>query len=152
MNIDDDTFAKIATAALAPAPPTLAAEHAAPIVQLARLTADADDREDDDEAVALGELVAHTCALAAITPPPEVDLPRDDLDRFERIGALATPLRGTPAAGLAYVVAHLLTISDLDIAPAENAFLERLREALGLDPERAGELAATAAELVTPEA
>ena len=67
-----------------------------------------------------------------------------------RLKALAGKL-ATPAAGeLAYAVAYLLTVADVQLAPEEDAIVESLRTALGIGEDRAAEIAATVSAAITP--
>lgn len=156
MDLDADTFRRIVNATAGkPAgavPARLTASEGTALVRIARLAVDADDREDDEEMAFLEQLVAHICALADITAPAEADLPRDAGERTTQLADIASVLVGKPSAALGYVVAYLMTISDLDVAPVEATFVEDAGEALDIDRDHGDELIATVGELVTPKA
>jgi hypothetical protein len=79
-------------------------------------------------------------------------LPIDAEERRAQIASLATQLATTSARELAYLVAYLLIVSDLELAPVETELLEGLQRALWIEGPRASELAAEVSELVTPGA
>jgi hypothetical protein len=148
MNITSESFRQIA--AVAGVSANLTADEGRALVAIVRLAIDADEREDDDELVAADDIIAHACALAQIDVPPAMELPHDDVERDAMVRDLAEPLRGTPAGALAYLVAYLVSIADFDIAPVEGWLVDRVRETVGLDPDRAREVAAAATEVITP--
>ena len=76
--------------------------------------------------------------------------PNCDEDDDERIHGLAAKLSTSASKELAYAVSHLLTVVDVQIAPEEEAFLESLRTALGIDDDRADDLAAQLGAAITP--
>lgn len=127
------------------------------ILLIAQLAAGIDLDEDTDERGLLRAFTRHLCAFAGIpessvpvlSPLP---LPIDVEERCARIAAISTQLPTTRARELAFVVAHLLIVSDLELAPVEAELLDGLRPALSIDARRADELVAEASELVTPGA
>jgi hypothetical protein len=130
-------------------PGKLSAEDAETIAELAQLSVDADGQEDAEEIqmfFALGKIVYEIAGLTD-TPTPTFAV---DIDDNERLEELARKLATKEARELAYAVAHVLAIVDIQIAPEENEFLENLRGALGLGDERADELAGQLAEAITP--
>jgi hypothetical protein len=131
-------------------PGKLSPTDADTIVSLAQLSVDADDQEDSAEIRLLSSLGKAVFKRAGLdrTPRPELVDAADDADA--RMHELARKL-GTPhAREVAYAVAHLLAISDISIAPAEDRFLVSLRSALAIDPARADEIAALAGASITP--
>lgn len=157
MDIDATRFRKIVRMVFEQVEPgyrddgrLLSPGEAQAIVKLARLAVDADDREDEDEVAILDTLVDHVCKLAGVAPPPLEALPRDDLERSARLAELVPPIAGKASGALAYIIVYLLIVSDMDIAPAETRFVEQVRDAVGLDQSRGQDLAASAAEIVTP--
>lgn len=133
-------------------PGALAEADADAIVAIAQLTVDADGREDAEETqkfFAIGKAVlAH--AGRPETPTPTF-LETDDEDD-EHLRALAAALSTPAAKELAYAVAFMMAIADVDLAPEEGALVEALRDALGLTEERADEIAATVSAAITPPA
>jgi hypothetical protein len=147
MDLDGVTFGRVIAAT---GVRELSAEQGRALVELARVAADADDRDDPDEAVAVDAIVHELCALARIDEPALSALPRDAIERAKRVDSIAVPLRGAPAAKLAYAIAFLVTVADFAIAPAEESFVEMVRDAAGLDEDGAKTVAAEVTELVTP--
>lgn len=155
MHIDRVMFRNIAAVAGvgagAGAGEHLSADDARALVAIARIAVDADDREDADEVVTADDIVAELCEMAAIDAPPPMQLPRDNLEREALLRKYAEPLRGRPAGELAYLIAYIVSVSDFAYQPEEIWLVEHVRDAVGIDQERAGELTAGAAEFVTPE-
>jgi hypothetical protein len=125
------------------------------ILQIAQLAAGIDLDEDGDERGLLGVLTRQLCAIVGI-PSSSVrvlsPLPIDAEERDAQIASLATQLATTSARELAYLVAYLLIVSDLELAPVETELLDGLQRALWIEGPRASELAAEVSELVTPGA
>jgi hypothetical protein len=125
------------------------------IVRTAYLAAEIDFDEDVEERAtldSLGEQLSHI-AQVRVEPIPTVSpLPLDDEERRARIVELAPELTTRSARELAYAVAYLLAVSDVELAPAETRFLDDLQDALGIADDRAAELAATIASAATPGA
>jgi tellurite resistance protein len=125
------------------------------ILRLAYLTAEIDFDEDIAEREALQEVAGCLWDVAgsdAQAIEPVSPIPLDGEERSALIHRLAAELPTRGARELAYVTAYLLATSDLELAPIEGRFLEELQDALGLDDDHAADLAASAAESVTPEA
>jgi len=74
------------------------------------------------------------------------------LDREETQGWLdrLVPALGPGARELAFVLAYVVVVSNVELAPVEVRFLAALQQALGLPDDRAAELIGRIAELVTP--
>jgi uncharacterized tellurite resistance protein B-like protein len=130
-------------------PGTLSADDAETVVALAQMSVDADGQEDADEIRMFFELGKAVYELAGLkeTPTPTFAVDEDD---DERIHGLAAKLSSSASKELAYAVSHLLTVVDVQIAPEEEAFLETLRTALGIDDDRADDLAAQLGAAITP--
>ena len=146
MNIDAGRFREILQAQH---PGPLSPIDAETIVAIAQLAVDADGQEDADEIrmfFALGKAVFGLAGMAEATTPTFAD----SEDDAERLVALAKQLTAVASSELAYTVAHLLTISDVAIAPEEDDLLVELRTALAIAEDRAEELAATIGAAVTP--
>jgi hypothetical protein len=130
-------------------PGTLSVTEAETVVALAQLAVDADGQEDADEIrmfFAIGKAVFELAGIAD-APTPTFAVDEDD---DVRIASLASQLRTQASRELAYAVAHLLTVVDVEIAPAEDELLSHLRSALQLDDDRADELAAQLSAAITP--
>jgi hypothetical protein len=125
------------------------------IVQIGQLAAGIDLDEDADERGLLRALTRQLCASAGISTEnlrPLSPLPIDAEERTAQIASLASQLVTTSSRELAYVVAYLLIVSDLELAPVETELLEGLQRALWIEGRRASAIAAAVSELVTPGA
>jgi hypothetical protein len=154
MEIDADRFHRILHAVI-PGIAALSADDATAIAQICDLAAHVDLDEDRDELAALDAFAREVCATANIPRervPVVSPLPVDDEERCAWITQLADRLTTPGARELAYVAANLLAVSDLEIAPVEQRMLDQMRSKLGLSEDRARDLVATAAEIVTPGA
>lgn len=147
MNIDAGRF-----------PDILRTQHPGPlspidaevIVAIAQLAVDADGQEDVDEIKMFFALGKAVFSLAGMAEAPTPTFASGD-DDSERLLTLAKQLTAVPSRELAYSVAHLLTISDVAIAPEEDDMLVDLRTALDISEDRAEELARVIGAAVTPE-
>lgn len=129
----------------------LSESDAEAIVAITQLAVDADGREDADELATFFMIGRALYELAGVKDAPTPTFAADQEDE-ERLESLAGQL-GTPAAKeLAYAVAFLMAISDIELAPEESALVEALREALGLTEDRAAEIASTVSAAITPPA
>ena len=123
------------------------------ITQLAFLAAEIDFDEDIDERDALDEL---TTELYSMSELPVASggvvspLPIDDEERSAVIHELAPLLESRGARELAYVIAYLVSVADLELAPIESRFIDDLQRALEISDERAADLVSTVGEAVTP--
>ena len=123
-------------------PEPLAPEDAEAILAIAQLVVDIDGREGPDEIklfFAIGKL------LFELAGAPDTSIPTfaSDEDDEERMFELATQLKGPPA----YAIARVLASADLDVAPEEDTFVDRLRGILSLSRERADEITAQIRDL-----
>ena len=128
------------------------AQDAGAIVGIAQLVAGADEREDADEAMVVDELTAQVTALAGAPITVSRVYANDDYERLEKIREIGAQLTTQQSRELAYAIAYAVTISDLELAPAETKFLTDLAGALGIAGGRTAELAAIVAQAVTPPA
>lgn len=129
-------------------PGKLSPEDAETVVALAQMSVDADGQEDAEEIrmfFALGKAVYGLAELADTPTPTFFD---DDDDN--RLGTLTGQLKTPAAKELAYAVAHLLSIVDVQIQPEEDDFLASLRDALQIGEDRAEELASQLGAAITP--
>lgn len=148
MPLDTTRFREVLTP-LNPGP--LSPTDAEAIVELAQLTLDADGREDADEIKAFFAVGKAVFAMAGLDGAPTPTFASDDEDN-ERMRTLATGLTTPAAKELAFACAHLLSISDIDIAPEEDAFMGALRDALAMTVERGDAIAAELNAALTPPA
>jgi hypothetical protein len=150
MHVHADAFRKIVNATLGSE--RLAPADAAALVGITYLALDADDREDEEELAVVDEIAQHVCTLAGTQVAAPGVRATDDYVRLEKVRELGAQLSGTATRELAYALAYAVSISDMDIAPAEMELLADLAVALGITDARAAELAETLAEAVTPPA
>lgn len=152
MNIGAEQYQKIVVAAFQGAEATLSPGDAELIVAIAQLVIASDRVDDPDERRLFDEVCAHVYGHANVeTTAPTLAPVSDDEQRVEHLRSHAAQLAGKPSASLAFALAYALTIADMDLAPEEGALLETLREALGLDEDRAGDLSSAVGLAVTPE-
>lgn len=132
-------------------PGSVSPEDAEVILELAQLCVDSDGREDADEIQTFFALGKAVFAMAGLQNTPTPTFMGGDEDN-ERMRELVTKLATTQSKELAFACAHLLSISDIDIAPEEDAFIGALRDALAISEERGDEIAAQLNAAVTPPA
>ena len=130
-------------------PGKLSEEDAETIMEIAQMVVDADGQEDQDEIKSFFELGRAVYEMAGLSETPTPTF-ASDLEDDVRIKALAGELETTEAKELSYCVAYLLAVSDIALAPEEDAYVEQLRLALGLAEDRADELAAMMGAAITP--
>lgn len=158
MKIDAAQFTKIMYAVyerFAPKPAAeegkLTAAEAELVVAIAQLAVAADRVEDPDEEALFDQLASHIYAHANVaTEPPHLGPVEDPERRIDHLRSHAAQLHGKASAALAYAVAYILSVSDMDLDPEEGDMLDILREALGLDEEKADDLLPVVSELITP--
>jgi len=125
------------------------------ILQLAQLAAEVDLDDDPAELTLLRALTARlsTATGVALDRFPWLSpIPTDDEERAAQIAALVRGLPTTGARDLAFALAYLMIVSDLELAPVEDALLQQLQRALTIPPERASDLIDAIARIVTPGA
>lgn len=122
------------------------------IIAIAQLAMATDRVEDPDERRVFDELAAHVYRHANMsTTAPTLAPVDDDEQRVDHMRSHAAQLAGKPSASLAFALAYAMMISDMDLAPEEGTMLDTLREALGLDEDRAQDLSAAVGMAVTPD-
>lgn len=151
--IDDAKFQQILDVTLGTQP--LGAAEVQTVLQLARLAAEIDLDDDPAEQVLLRSLTVRLCTATHVALeglPRPFAVPTDDEERAMQIAALVRRLPTTGARDLAYTLAYLLIVSDLELAPVEDRLLEQLQRALTIPPGRASLLIDAVARIVTPGA
>jgi tellurite resistance protein len=121
------------------------------IVAISQLAVDADGREDPEEIQMFFTVGKAVFELAGLTETPSPSFDSDEQDD-ERVRTLAARLSSPAAKELAFAVAYVMAIADVDLAPAEGALVENLRSALAIGEDRAAELAANISAAITPPA
>lgn len=155
LELDDRTFQRLIDVVMPGQ--LLSPVEAIPIALIAQLAEGVDLEDDDDESRLLDVVIGRVCELAAIrrsivpvlSPRP---LPEDGEARRAWVNWLAGQLVTPHARELSLVLAHLLVVADLELAPVESRLIEELRLALAIDADRANELLAEVSEIVTPGA
>ena len=132
-------------------PGPLSPMDAEAILELAQLALDADGREDADEIktfFAIGKVVFGMAGMADAATPTFLN----DEEDHERLRELAGKLTSAGSKELALACTHLLSISDVAIAPEEDELIAVLVQALGLSQERAEAIIETINTAITPGA
>ena len=145
MHVNGDAFRSMVTATAGDGT-TIAESDARAVLGICALVAGADDKTDVDEDSVLGEIAGH---LGPTVPDVRAN---DDLERLEQIREIGGELSTQGVRDLAYALAYVVAIADLELAPAESEFLADLAVALGVSDARADELAALCAQAITPGA
>jgi tellurite resistance protein len=151
--LDDAKFQQILDVSLGDQ--RLGPAEAQTVLQLARLAAEIDLEDDPDEQALLRSLTVRLCTATGVTLdelPRPFPVPTDDEERAMQVAALVRRLPTTGARDLALTLAYLLIVSDLELAPVEDALLAQLQRALTIPPERASQLIDAVARIVTPGA
>lgn len=153
MNIDAEQYKQIASIVYydgkegAPTP-----AEAELVVAICQLAVAADGVEDADEANLFESIAAQVYAHAGAATTPPTFQPLDDAEqRRDLVKSHAAQLAGKPSASLAYALAYILAISDLDLAPEEGDFIDELADALEIDPDKADELIVAITDVITPD-
>lgn len=128
----------------------LTAPDAAAIIGIVYLALGADDREDPDEVRVVDEIAQQVNALGGTKIGAPGVRATDDYERLDKIRQLGGQLSSPQTRELAYSLAYAVTISDMDLAPAEMELLADVAVAFGISDGRSAELAAMVAEAVTP--
>ncbi|CAN5890308.1 hypothetical protein BH11MYX3_BH11MYX3_14740 [soil metagenome] len=151
MNIDAAQYQQIAAIVYEGKDTGPSPAEAELVISLCQLAVAADAVEDADEAALFDSIAVQVYAHAKVaTTPPTFQPIDDDEQRLDLIKSSAAQLAGTPSAALAYALAYILAISDLDLAPEEGELLDDLVDALGIDPDRADDLIVAVTEILTP--
>jgi hypothetical protein len=152
MNIEYTRFKQLATE-LGNA--SLARADAEAIVGIARLAVDADRRVDKDELAFYDIVTNHVCALAGLAAgalqDAEAKKPRGEDDRQTRMVARAAQLTTQPVRELAYAVAYMVLISDLDIQPVEDKFLDAMVKTFAISEDREATITSAVTDAVIPD-
>ena len=152
MNIDVKRFAKLLSQL---GVTTLSKADAEAIVGIARLAVDADKKEDEDELSLYDVLAVEVCKLAGADAETlqgnEAQQPRGADDKEQRMLENADRLKAQPQRELAYAVAYMLTIADLDIRRSEDKFLAALADALAIGEDRMEPIVALINDAIVPD-
>lgn len=112
------------------------------MLNIARIASGADPDHDPQEHTILQAVVQHVCALAGLEPDEAWAIPRIGplTSRRTALAALGRDLATRRVRELAYVLALLVALSDLDLAATESDALQELQYALDVDDRRATDL------------
>jgi hypothetical protein len=131
---------------------TLDRAQALAIVEIAQLAAGAEPDEDPQEHTILQAAVQHICSLAGLELDEVMAIAQiPDAARHARFDTLGRQLATPGTRELAYAVAFLVSVSDLELSPTESSDLEELQRVLHVDHRRATDLAVFIAEAVAAE-
>jgi hypothetical protein len=125
------------------------------LLLVVQLAAEIDLDEDPAELTLLRTLTDRLCATTGIALdrfPLLSPIPTDDEERAAQLAALAQRLPTTGTRDLAFALAYLMIVADLELAPIEDALLRQLQRALTIPPERASRLLDAVGRIVTPGA
>jgi hypothetical protein len=123
------------------------------ILEAAQLAAAIDLDDASEERSLVRVLIARLCAIAGVdasTVRPLSPVPMDREERDARLAALRERLITPGARELAFVLAYLVVVADLELAPIETDLLDAMQRTLSIPRERAAELVAMASGIVTP--
>jgi hypothetical protein len=127
--------------------------EAAMVLQIAQLAAGSDDVERPAEHALLQAIAQRVYGLVGIQTGELCAIPRID-DRGARLAwfrAIAAELHTRAARELAFAMAFLVSISDLELVAIEHTNLDDLQEAIGVDDRRAMDLVIQLAETIASE-
>lgn len=124
--------------------------EASTVLQIAQLAAGADDTEKPAEHAALQAVAQHIYSLVGLKLPEVSAIPPlpDHDARVSWFRALSAELKTRPARELAFAMAFLVSIADLDLRRDEHESLEELQLALGVDHRRATDIVVQLSETV----
>lgn len=131
----------------------LESTEALTVVQIAQLAAGV-KLDDDPPAQAILQAIAQqVCSLVGLKPGEIRPIPllADYAARAACLEAVAKQLRTRGARELAYALAFLVSVADLELAPVETTALEAFQRALGLDHRRATDLVIFLSETVAAD-
>ena len=151
--IDDAKFQQILDVTLGGQPIT--PPELCTLLQVIQLAAEVDLDEDPAELTLLRSLTERLCTATGIALdrfPLLSPIPTDDEERAAQLAVLVPRLPTTGTRDLAFALAYLMIVADLELAPVEDALLHQLRRALTIPPERASRLLTTIGRIVTPGA
>lgn len=80
----------------------------------------------------------------------QIVMPEMDEERAARIATLVRQLPTTGARDLAFALAYLLIVVDLELAPIEDSLLRQLQRELTIPGDRASDLIDAIAAIATP--
>ena len=150
IELDDAMFQQLLDATLGRAKPE--PREARGVIAIAELAAAVDLDDAPSERAFLGGFERRLSERAGIelaTVKPLSVVPLDEEERVNALAQCARPLVARGARELAYGIAYLVIVADLELDPVETRFLEDIRVILDIDPQRAAELAEHAAQIVT---
>lgn len=132
----------------------LGRSEAATILQMAQIAAgvDLDPTTDEDpaERATLQAIAQHVCSMVGLPREEVLPIPpvRDEHVRLSWLSSLASRLETRGARELAFSLAFLVSVSDLQLTREETAALEDVQRALELDHRRATDLVVLLSEIV----
>lgn len=128
----------------------LSREEASSVLQIAQLAAGADDIGQPVGHAVIQAIAQRICSLVGLEPAELLAIPpiRGFDARMSWYRALSSMLQTRAARELSFALAFLVTISDLELRPAERELLDELQHALGVDHRRATDIIVQLAEIL----
>lgn len=120
------------------------------ILEIAQLAAGVGPEDDPAEHATLQAIAQHVGSIAGTKPGELLAIPQlpDEEARSGHLALLASQLPTRAARELAYAVAFLVSVADLQLTAAETAALEEFQRALGIDDRRATDLVVLVSEII----
>jgi hypothetical protein len=127
--------------------------EAAMVLQIAQLAAGSDDVELAAEHSLLQAIAQRVYALVGLEATEVSAIQRidDPVARLAWFRAIAAELHSRAARELAFAMAFLVSISDLELVAMEHTNLEELQQVIGIDDRRAMDLVIQLAETIAAE-
>lgn len=120
------------------------------VMQFVQVAAGADHELDAEERATVHAIAERVSALTGLEPGSLDEIPDPGSEAMTRhaLAALAANLESRAARELAYALAFLVSVADLELKPVEKAELDEVQRALGLDDPRAIDLIVTLTKIV----
>lgn len=122
-------------------------------VEAAQLAASIDLDDTSEEQGLLRILIARLCGIAGVDAAvvsPLARVPTDPEERASLLAAMRQRMTSPGTRELAFALAYLVIVADLELAPIEMDLLDAMQHDLGIARERAAQLVELASVLVTP--
>lgn len=128
-------------------------DEASSVLQIAQLAAGADEINQAVGHAVIQAIAQRICSLVGLQPAELLAIPRiQGFDaRMSWYRALSSTLQTRAARELGFALAFLVTISDLELRPAERELLDELQHALGVAHRRATDIIVQLAEIIASD-
>lgn len=123
------------------------------ILQIAQLAAGVDLDDDPAEQATLQAVAQQVFSIVGVKPDEVLPIPPlpDEDARAVWLRAIAAQIKTRGARELAYALAFLVSVADLELTPLERTTLEEFQNALGLEHRRAMDLVILLSEIVAAD-